>query len=159
MVFLTSSRGGQGGQIFLGVYLWVYYAVPENLFITPHYPYLKLRFFTRNHPTYFANIDTSDSLHPSHIQTRSYTYCCQSELHSYWLVVFRFGMAWFGLVTTWIDWVLLHQKTYPRGGWRSDRPRRLVILLIQWREISMCRGSRKRKFWDVLSSINCSQQT
>ena len=106
MVFLTSSRGGQGGQIFLGVYLWVYYAVPENLFITPHYPYLKLRFFTRNHPTYFANIDTSDSLHPSHIQTRSYTYCCQSELHSYWLVVFRFGMAWFGLVTTWIDWVL-----------------------------------------------------
>ena len=115
MVFLTSSRGGQGGQIFLGVYLWVYYAVPENLFITPHYPYLKLRFFTRNHPTYFANIDTSDSLHPSHIQTRSYTYCCQSELHSYWLVVFRFGMAWFGLVTTWIDWVLLHQKTYPRA--------------------------------------------
>ena len=70
MVFLTSSRGGQGGQIFLGVYLWVYYAVPENLFITPHYPYLKLRFFTRNHPTYFANIDTSDSLHPSHIQTQ-----------------------------------------------------------------------------------------
>ena len=104
-MFSTLSRGVQAPQIFLRVYLYVYFAVLKYFYLAITYPYLKLRFLTSTHPvgespTWLAVLKTPHPRPSSYNQIQSYRWCCQpmSSQHqaALSLVSSCFGLVWFG---------------------------------------------------------------